>query len=32
MTENETKYDFEKANKIKNILEKTFKEIIKNLQ
>ena len=32
MTENETKYDFEKANKIKNILEITFKEIIKNLQ
>jgi N-formylglutamate deformylase len=32
MTENETKYDFEKANKIKNILGNTFKEIIKNLQ
>ena len=32
MSENETKYDFKKANKIKNILENTFKEIIKNLQ
>ena len=31
MSENETKYDYKKANKIKNILENTFKEIIKNL-
>ena len=31
MSENETKYDFKKANKIKNILERTFVELIKNL-
>ena len=32
MSENETKYDFKKANKIKKILENTFVEIIKNLK
>ena len=31
MSESETKYDFKKAGKIKNVLEKTFKEIIKIL-
>ena len=31
LSQNETKYDFKKANKIKNILESTFIELIKNL-
>ena len=31
MSENETKYDSEKADIIKKILKKTFVEIIKNL-